>query len=125
MSDCNLLLIYFTRNFSRKNFTRKKIIENIITLKSIIEPPEKIFTVMIIQPFTRNVKNFRSTKYYKKLQITIDAVIPIISPISAATNIPLVFFIFTQLVYTAIVYRVVSVDPIITEAILPIFESTP
>ena len=31
----------------------------------------------------------------------------------------------TQLVYIAIVYKVVSVDPIIVEAIKPIFESTP
>ena len=35
------------------------------------------------------------------------------------------FFIFTELVYTAIVYNVVSVDPIITEAKIPIKESTP
>lgn len=44
---------------------------------------------------------------------------PIKSAVNDAIKTPLFFFIFTQLVYTAIVYSVVSVDPIITEATLP------
>lgn len=44
---------------------------------------------------------------------------PIKSAVNDAIKTPLFFFIFTQLVYTAIVYTVVSVEPIITEATLP------
>lgn len=47
------------------------------------------------------------------------------SPISPASNTNLVFFIFTMLVYIAIVYIVVSVEPISVDAICPISESTP
>ena len=43
----------------------------------------------------------------------------------AAQSTNLVFFTFIQLVYTAIVYSVVSVDPIIVDAINPILVSTP
>ena len=43
----------------------------------------------------------------------------------AATSTNRVFFIFTALVYNAIVYKVVSVEPIIVELIKPISESTP
>ena len=50
----------------------------------------------------------------------IELKIPIKSAVNDAIKTPLFFFIFTQLVYTAIVYNVVSVEPIITEATLPI-----
>lgn len=61
----------------------------------------------------------------KQLHIIVEIIIPVTSPISAAPNIPLVFFILTLPVYTAIVYKVVSVDPMITDANIPIKESTP
>ena len=66
-------------------------------------------------------------KYYlnNKLQITIADIIPTIYAVNPANNTNLVFFIFTQLEYTAIVYKVVSVDPIIIAANFPINESTP
>ena len=54
-----------------------------------------------------------------------DVSIPTKSARRAANNTNLVFFIFTALVYNAIVYKVVSVDPIIVELIKPIKESTP
>ena len=47
------------------------------------------------------------------------------SPIKAATKIPLVYFILTTLEYIAIVYYVVSVDPMIVDTIIPILLSTP
>ena len=50
---------------------------------------------------------------------------PTMSAVSAASKINLVFLILPQLVYTAIVYKVVSVEPIIVEAIFPIKLSTP
>lgn len=80
---------------------------------------------MIVQPFFSDVKIFRTTKIYKILHMITETSIPITSPANAAINIPLVFLILTQLVYTAMVYKVVSVDPIIVEAIIPIFVSTP
>ena len=65
-------------------------------------------------------------KYYDiKLQITTETIIPTKSPINAAINTNLVFFIPTALEYIAIVYSVVSVDPIIVEAINPSILSTP
>ena len=54
-----------------------------------------------------------------------DTIIPVISANNAGIIIFLVFLIFILLQYTAIVYKVVSVEPIITEAIKPILESTP
>ena len=51
--------------------------------------------------------------------------IPTKSARRAAIKTNLVFFIFTALVYKAIVYKVVSVDPIMVELINPINESTP
>lgn len=63
--------------------------------------------------------------YDKILQITTDVSIPIMSATSAAIITHLVFFIPTELVYIAIVYSVVSVEPIITDAIKPILLSTP
>ena len=73
-------------------------------------------------------KNFKinNTNFYNIiLQITTLAIIPTISAVNAAQRTNLVFFIFTLLVYTAIVYKVVSVDPIIVAAIIPILLSTP
>lgn len=61
----------------------------------------------------------------KICQITTDVIIPTASAIKDATNTNRIFFIPTQLVYTAIVYSVVSVEPIIVEAIIPIKLSTP
>ena len=61
----------------------------------------------------------------KNRQIATEVNIPTVSPISAAIKIPLVFFIFTTLVYIAIVYNVVSVDPIMVDTIIPILLSTP
>ena len=58
-------------------------------------------------------------------QIATDAIIPVKSAIKAANNTNLVFLIFTELVYMAIVYIVVSVEPIIVATINPIKESTP
>ena len=55
----------------------------------------------------------------------IDIIIPVTSAARDAINMFLVFFILTLLVYTAIVYKVVSVAPIITDAINPTIESTP
>ena len=63
--------------------------------------------------------------YDKNRQIPTEIAIPTISPIKAAPRIPLLFFIFTILVYIAIVYNVVSVEPIIVDAIIPILLSTP
>lgn len=57
--------------------------------------------------------------YISILQIITELKMPIKSAVNDAANTPLFFFIFTQLVYTAIVYSVVSVDPIITEATHP------
>lgn len=59
------------------------------------------------------------------LHTTKETNIPVKSAAKAAIKIPLVFFILTELVYTAIVYNVVSVEPIITEANIPAKESTP
>ena len=50
---------------------------------------------------------------------------PTKSASNAAYKTKRVFFTLILLVYNAIVYKVVSVDPIIVEAINPIFESTP
>ena len=47
------------------------------------------------------------------------------SAINAAINTNRIFFIPTALVYNAMVYNVVSVDPIIVDAINPIRLSTP
>lgn len=47
------------------------------------------------------------------------------SPAKPASKTNLVFFIFTIPEYIAIVYIVVSVEPIIVDAIFPINESTP
>ena len=63
--------------------------------------------------------------YDKKPHITTEINIPTISAIRADTKTNLIFFIPTQLVYIAIVYKVVSVDPIIVDAIKPILLSTP
>jgi len=63
--------------------------------------------------------------YDKNRQIITEINIPTMSPINAAPRIPLLFFIFTTLVYIAIVYRVVSVDPIIVDVINPTTLSTP
>ena len=54
-----------------------------------------------------------------------DVNIPIKSAAKAAINTNLAFLILIALVYIAIVYKVVSVDPIIVEEIKPIKESTP
>ena len=85
--------------------------------------------VIILQLFFLFVKKNISTKFdifYKaKFQNTIEIAIPTISAIKATIKTNLIFFIFTQPEYTAIVYNVVSVDPIIVETISPIFESTP
>ena len=51
--------------------------------------------------------------------------IPTKSASKAAIKTNLVFLTFTALVYNAMVYKVVSVDPIIVELINPIKESTP
>lgn len=59
--------------------------------------------------------------YDIKLQIITELSIPIKSPINAASNTNLVFFTPTTLVYTAIVYSVVSVEPIIVDVINPNF----
>ena len=59
------------------------------------------------------------------LQKTTEASMPTKSAAKAAINTNLAFFILIALVYIAIVYKVVSVEPIIVEAIRPIKESTP
>ena len=69
-------------------------------------------------------------KFQEKLHdiirhITTDTTIPTTSAHNAAHNTNLLSLIFTLLVYTAIVYMVVSVEPIITDAISPILLSTP
>lgn len=66
----------------------------------IINPPEKkiVYMFHIIQSFSLCVKKNRSTLFYKIPQIKTDTNIPITSPASAASKIPLVFFIFTELV---------------------------
>ena len=76
---------------------------------------------MILHFFTF-VNNFFTTKIDKILQ---KSTFRTTSPTNAANKIPLVFFILTTLVYIAIVYKVVSVDPIIVDAIIPILLSTP
>jgi len=58
-------------------------------------------------------------------QINTDASTPVKSVSRETHNTNLVFFIPTELEYTAMVYNVVSVDPIIVAAINPILESTP
>lgn len=64
-------------------------------------------------------KKCQQKSYDIKLQIITELIIPIKSPINAASRTNLIFFIPTTLVYTAIVYSVVSVDPIIVDAIRP------
>ena len=58
-------------------------------------------------------------------QIATEAIIPTISPINADINTNRIFFIPTAAVYIAIVYIVVSVDPIIVDIIFPSKLSTP
>ena len=50
---------------------------------------------------------------------------PIKSAVKEASKTNLVLFIFTLEEYTAIVYKVVSVAPMMTEAIIPSWLSTP
>ena len=64
-------------------------------------------------------KNCQQKTHNIILHIITELIIPIKSPISAAINTNLIFFIPTTLVYKAIVYNVVSVDPIIVEVIIP------
>ena len=65
-------------------------------------------------------------KLYDKIrQIATEATIPAKSASSAANKTNLVFFIPTHPVYTAIVYSVVSVDPIIVDVINPRKVSVP
>ena len=70
-------------------------------------------------------RNCQQKNYDIKLQIITELNIPIKSPINAAINTNLFFLIPILLVYIAIVYKVVSVDPIIVEAISPNLLSTP
>ncbi len=63
--------------------------------------------------------------YDIKLQIMTEVTIPTKSPTKPAINTNLIFLISTALKYTAIVYNVVSVDPIIIDAINPNLLSTP
>jgi len=63
--------------------------------------------------------------HVKILQNTTEIIIPTKSPINDAIKTNLIFLIPTTLVYIAIVYNVVSVDPIIVEVIIPILLSTP
>ena len=70
---------------------------------------------MIQQKITFVNKN-RSTKFDKKRQ---RQSFRIKSAIRAATKTKRIFLTFTVLVYIAIVYKVVSVDPIIVDAINP------
>ena len=70
-------------------------------------------------------RNCQQKNYDIKLQIITELNIPIKSPINAAINTNLFFLIPILLVYIAIVYKVVSVDPIITDTALPANESGP
>jgi len=81
-------------------------------------------------------KNFKKNNILKKIksqekyydiicQKTTEVTIPAKSARRAAIKTKRVFFILTALVYNAIVYKVVSVEPIIVELIKPINESTP
>lgn len=120
----NLVIIFLTI----KNIEINKII------LIVIKPPVKLkLFYNISNQLSR--KTFRHKSTYSsililfyttiKLKTITLATIPTKSAHNAAHNTNLVFFIPTLLVYTAIVYTVVSVDPIITEAIKPILESTP
>ena len=91
--------------------------KNLITILS----PRKILCIYITILFY----NCQCFFYDKFRQIITEINTPIKSPTNAASSTPLVFFIFTILVYIAIVYNVVSVEPIIVEAIIPILLSTP
>ena len=62
------------------------------------------------------VKKNRSTKFDKKRQTQSFRTK---SAIRAAVRTKRIFFTLTQLVYIAIVYKVVSVEPIIVDAIRP------
>ena len=69
---------------------------------------------------TINLLHIISSIYTKILQTITLTIIPTTSAVRAAIIIPLVFLTLIQLVYIAIVYKVVSVDPIIVDAIAPI-----
>lgn len=71
------------------------------------------------------IKKCQEKDYDIIRQKTTEVTIPAKSARRAAIKTNLVFLIFTALVYNAIVYKVVSVDPIIVEHINPINESTP
>ena len=109
MSFCyvNVMILCFFIKV-KKNFSTKNV-------KTLFIAMFRHFSTLIFLPLF----------YPNKLQNTIENSIPITSAINAAVNTNLIFFTPTQLVYTAIVYNVVSVEPIIVDAINPIFESTP
>lgn len=89
----------FESNFSRNNLTMKKINKNKIIFFTINKPPKKdCLSGAIIQSFFENVKKFRTTKFYKIPQTNTEINIPTTSAINAGIIIPLVFFIFKQLV---------------------------
>ena len=75
--------------------------------------------------YTINGTNTNSWNTFPLCFIKFDTNIPTKSANKAVQSTNLVFFTFIQLVYTAIVYNVVSVDPIIVDAISPILLSTP
>lgn len=70
---------------------------------------------MITQKTTK-VKKKSPTQFDKKRQ---RLAFRTISAIRAASKTNLIFFILTVLVYIAMVYKVVSVEPIIVDAIKP------
>lgn len=73
-------------------------------------------TINIISQILEKVKKNSSTKGDKLRQ---RQAFRTKSAKRAATRTNRIFFTLTQLVYTAIVYKVVSVDPIITPAMIP------
>lgn len=98
-----------------KNKILKKIIKFLPKSLELINIKNNILQNQICQE-----KNYDIIR-----QKTTEVIIPTKSAIKAANNTKRVFFTFIVLVYKAIVYKVVSVEPIIVEAINPIKESTP
>lgn len=112
--DCILIIIFLTT----KNNLIKKIILNIIIitdLKFIFNMLYNILKLLLCQEKNYDIIRQKMT----------DVIIPTKSASSAAYKTKLVFFTLVTPVYNAIVYNVVSVEPIIVEAIRPIFESGP
>ena len=116
--DSFLIIIFLTKIKIEKN--------NNILIKNIINPNNLMKFKIFFLNNNKCISIKSQEKYYDIIrQKTTDAIIPAKSASSAQINTKRVFLIPIQLVYSAMVYKVVSVEPIIVAAIKPIKESTP